>query len=61
MSLARAGQRGRLFFNATASQRISVALTGVTLPQYALLIIKPGGAILGSPTAARSSTSVRMS
>lgn len=48
ISLTRAGQRARLTFNGTANQRVSVNLTGVTIPQYTLSIVKPDGSILAS-------------
>jgi hypothetical protein len=50
LSITRAGQRARLTFTGTAGQRVSVGLTGVTITQSTVSIIKPDGSTLGATT-----------
>lgn len=48
VNVTRPGQRARLSFAGTAGQRVSVGLTGVTITQYTVSVIKPDGSTLGS-------------
>ena len=48
VSISRPGQRARLTFAGTAGQRVSVGLTGVTITQTVVSIIKPDGSTLAS-------------
>ena len=48
VSVTRPGQRARLTFSGTAGQRVSVGLTGVTITQSLLSVIKPDGSTLAS-------------
>jgi YD repeat-containing protein len=52
LSISRAGQRARLSFTGTTGQRVSVGLTGVTITQSTVSIIKPDGSTLGATTSA---------
>jgi IPT/TIG domain-containing protein len=48
VTLSRPGQRARLSFAGTAGERVSVGLTGVTITQSLVSLIKPDGSTLGS-------------
>jgi len=48
VSVVRPGQRARLSFSGTAGQRVSLNVTGVTVSQAVVSILKPDGAVLGA-------------
>ncbi len=48
VTIARAGQRARLFFNGTAGQRVSINVIGATFTSYNVLLLNPNGSTLAN-------------